>query len=43
MTWTERAEIRMDQEMLDRIIAVTTAEGTLANRMGITILSASGT
>jgi 1,4-dihydroxy-2-naphthoyl-CoA hydrolase len=33
----------MDQEMLDRIIAVTTAEGTLANRMGIKILSASGT
>jgi len=33
----------MDQEMLDRIVAVTTAEGTLAHRMGIKILSASGT
>ena len=33
----------MDQEMLDRVIAVTTAEGTLANRMGIKIRSASGT
>ena len=33
----------MDQEMLDRIIAVTTAEGTLAHSMGIKILSASGT
>jgi uncharacterized protein (TIGR00369 family) len=33
----------MDQEMLDRVVAVTTAEGTLANRMGIKILSASGT
>lgn len=33
----------MDQEMLDRVIAVTIAEGTLANRMGIKILSASGT
>ena len=33
----------MDQEMLDRVIAVTTAEGTLANRMGIKIPSASGT
>src|SRR5580704_10471029 len=43
LTWTKRAEIRMDQEMLDRIIAVTTAEGTLANRMGIKVLSASGT
>ena len=32
----------MDQEMLDRIVAVTTAEGTLAERMGIKILSASG-
>jgi uncharacterized protein (TIGR00369 family) len=32
----------MDQEMLDRIVAVTTAEGTLAHRMGIKILSASG-
>src|SRR6266568_4932304 len=43
LTWTERAEVRMDQEMLDRVAAVTTAEGTLANRMGIKILSASGT
>jgi hypothetical protein len=25
----------MNQEMLDRIVAVTTAEGTLAHRMGI--------
>src|ERR1700755_169436 len=33
----------MDQEILDRIVAVTTAEGTLAQRMGIKILSASGT
>ena len=33
----------MDQELLDRIMAVTTAEGTLAHRMGIKILSASGT
>jgi acyl-coenzyme A thioesterase PaaI-like protein len=33
----------MDQEMLDRIVAVTTAEGTLAHAMGIKILSASGT
>jgi 1,4-dihydroxy-2-naphthoyl-CoA hydrolase len=33
----------MDQEMLDRIVAVTTAEGTLAHSMGIKILSASGT
>ncbi len=32
----------MDQEMLDRIVAITTAEGTLAERMGIRILSASG-
>ena len=32
----------MNQEMLDRIVAVTTAEGTLAHRMGIKILSASG-
>ena len=31
----------MNQEMLDRIVAVTTAEGTLAHRMGIKILSAS--
>src|SRR6201986_4943313 len=31
----------MNQEMLDRIAAVTTAEGTLAHRMGIKILSAS--
>jgi uncharacterized protein (TIGR00369 family) len=33
----------MDQEMLDRIIAVTIAEGTLAHSMGIKIVSASGT
>ncbi len=33
----------MDQAMLDRIVAVTTAEGTLAHTMGIKILSASGT
>jgi len=33
----------MEQEMLDRIIKVTTAEGTLAHSMGIKILSASGT
>ena len=32
----------MDQEMLDRVVAVTTAEGTLAHRMGIRVLSASG-
>jgi uncharacterized protein (TIGR00369 family) len=32
----------MDQEMLDRVMAVTTGEGTLAHRMGIKILSASG-
>jgi 1,4-dihydroxy-2-naphthoyl-CoA hydrolase len=32
----------MDQEMLDRAAAVTTAEGTLAHRMGIKVLSASG-
>ena len=31
----------MDQEMLDRIVAITTAEDTLAHRMGIKILSAS--
>src|SRR5438552_12954498 len=31
----------MNQEMLERIAAVTTAEGTLAHRMGIKILSAS--
>jgi 1,4-dihydroxy-2-naphthoyl-CoA hydrolase len=33
----------MDQEMLDRIVAITTAEGTLAERMGIKILSATPT
>src|SRR5271169_6348284 len=43
VTWAKRAEVRMDQEMLNRIIAVTTAEGTLAQSMGIKILSASGT
>ena len=32
----------MNQDMLDRVIAITTAEGTLAHRMGITIVSASG-
>ena len=32
----------MDQEMLDRAMAATTAEGTLAHRMGIKVLSASG-
>ena len=32
----------MNQEMLERIAAVTTAEGTLAHRMGIKIQSASG-
>ena len=32
----------MDQELLDRAMAATTAEGTLANRMGIKIVSASG-
>ena len=31
----------MDQELLDRAMAATTAEGTLAHRMGITIVSAS--
>jgi 1,4-dihydroxy-2-naphthoyl-CoA hydrolase len=31
----------MDQEMLDKIRALTVADGTLAGRMGITILSAS--
>src|SRR5439155_24937102 len=35
-------EVRMNQEMLDRIGAVTTAERTLAHRMGIKILPASG-
>ena len=45
LRWTERAavwRVRMNQEMLDRIVAVTTVEGTLAHRMGIKILSASG-
>jgi 1,4-dihydroxy-2-naphthoyl-CoA hydrolase len=32
----------MDQGMLDTIMARTVAEGTLAGRMGITIVSASG-
>src|SRR6266576_4723634 len=32
----------MNQEMQDRIVAVTTAKGTLAHRMGVKILSASG-
>ena len=31
----------MDQEMLDEIMAMTVADGTLAGRMGIEILSAS--
>ncbi len=31
----------MDQELLDALVARTVAEGTLANRMGIKILSAS--
>jgi 1,4-dihydroxy-2-naphthoyl-CoA hydrolase len=31
----------MDQEMLDKITAMTVADGTLADRMGIEILSAS--
>lgn len=31
----------MDQETLDKIMAMTVAEGTLAGRMGITIVSAS--
>jgi uncharacterized protein (TIGR00369 family) len=31
----------MDQDLLDRAMAATTAEGTLANRMGIKIVSAS--
>jgi 1,4-dihydroxy-2-naphthoyl-CoA hydrolase len=31
----------MDQEMLDKVMAVTVADGTLADRMGIKILSAS--
>jgi uncharacterized protein (TIGR00369 family) len=33
----------MDQEMLDKIVSITTGDGTLAGRMGIKILSASGT
>src|SRR5581483_8738668 len=37
-----RSEVRMDQETLERIVAVTIAEGTLAERMGIKICSASG-
>src|SRR5690348_2183225 len=32
----------MNQDMLDRVIAITTADGKLAHRMGITIVSASG-
>src|SRR5260370_33022738 len=34
-------EVRMDQERLDTIMARTVAEGTLAGRLGITIVSAS--
>src|SRR6201984_1753680 len=44
LTWTgerRNGEVRMNREMLDRIAAVTTAEGTRAPRMGIKILSAS--
>jgi 1,4-dihydroxy-2-naphthoyl-CoA hydrolase len=33
----------MDQEILDKMMAVTVASGTLAGSMGITIVSASGT
>ena len=33
----------MDQELLGRAMSATTAEGTLAHRMGIRIVSASGT
>src|ERR1700751_1234719 len=33
---------RMNQEMLDRVVPLTIAEGTLAHRMGIKVLSASG-
>ncbi|MBV9204454.1 MAG: hotdog fold thioesterase [Actinobacteria bacterium] len=33
----------MDQKLLEQTMAVTTGEGTLAHRMGIKILSASGT
>src|SRR3984957_19480594 len=36
-----QAEVRMDQEILDAIMARTVAEGTLAGRMGITIVAAS--
>jgi 1,4-dihydroxy-2-naphthoyl-CoA hydrolase len=32
----------MDQETLDSMMAATTAPGTLADRMGIKILSAAG-
>jgi hypothetical protein len=35
------AEARMDQELPDRPILMTVADGTLAGRMGITITSAS--
>ena len=35
------AEARMDQELLDRVMAMTVADGTLAGRMGIKIASAS--
>jgi 1,4-dihydroxy-2-naphthoyl-CoA hydrolase len=35
------AEARMDQELLERVMAMTVAEGTLAGRMGIKITSAS--
>jgi 1,4-dihydroxy-2-naphthoyl-CoA hydrolase len=31
----------MDREMLDRVMALTVADGTLADRMGIKVLSAS--
>jgi len=39
--WRVAAEARMDQELLDRAMAMTVAEGTLAGRMGIKIASAS--
>jgi uncharacterized protein (TIGR00369 family) len=36
-----KRRLPMEQDLLDRVKAVTTAEGTLAHRMGITIVSAS--
>ena len=35
------AEARMDQELLERVMAMTVAEGTLVGRMGIRIAAAS--